>query len=83
MDRDAVECMCRVAALLAKAKGVVAKHLKPDSLEAYSEIRDLLGDCQEILASQCDSAPISLIMGHVDDIMENMKFPKKTARVGT
>lgn len=82
MERETVECMCRVAALLAKAKGVVAEHLKKDSLEAYMEIRDLLGDCQEILAVHCDTAPIRLIAGRVDEIVENLGFSEKTVLQG-
>ena len=71
MDRETVEAMSRVAAILARVKGLVATHVRPDKPEAYMKIRDLLGDCQEILAKHCDCAPIRLIAGHVDDIMEN------------
>lgn len=74
MDRETVECMSRVAALLAKAKGVVAEHLKQDNIKAYTEIRNLLGDCQAILALHCDAAPIRLISGQVDEIMENLEY---------
>lgn len=72
MDRETVECMCRVAGLLARIKGKVAEHLRPESLEAYVEVRDLLCDCQEILAAHCDAAPIRLIAGQVDEIMGNL-----------
>lgn len=75
MDRETVECMCRVAGLLAKAKGVVATHLKQDNLEAYREVREILGDCQEVLALHLDVAPIRLISGQVDEIMASSKEP--------
>jgi hypothetical protein len=70
MNRETVVCMSRVAGLLAQIKGKVAEQLK-DNPDAYNEIRNLLGDCQEILAIHCDCAPIRLIAGHVDEIMEN------------
>lgn len=82
MDRETVECMSRVAGLLAQIKGKVAQHIKPEGLEAYEEIRGLLGDCQELLALHCDCAPIKLIAGNVDDIMENLEFSKETALQG-
>lgn len=82
MDRETVECMSRVAALLAKAKGVVATHLKQDNIKAYTEVRDLLGDCQALLAAHCGTAPIRLISGQVDEIMENLEFSEKPVPSG-
>lgn len=79
MDRDTVHCMSRVAGLLAKAKGLVALHVGP---EAYNEIRDILGDCQEIMAVHCDTAPIRLIAGRVDEIMVNIRCSKKLTLSG-
>jgi len=64
---------------LAKAKGLVALHVSP---EAYNEIRDILGDCQELLAVHCDTAPIRLIAGRVDEIVENLTWSKKFESVG-
>lgn len=78
MDRETVECMSRVAGLLAKAKGVVALRLRHDNLEAYREVREILNDCQELLAVHCDTAPIRLIAGHLDEIMGNLEFSEKT-----
>lgn len=83
MDRETVECMCKVASLLARAKGVVATHLRQDNLDAYREVREILGDCQSLLAAHCDAAPVRLIAGHVDEIMENLEFSKKTVAAGT
>lgn len=82
MDRDTVECMSRVASALAIVKNKVADSLKPESLSAYMEIRDLLGDCQEMLASHCDTAPIRLIAGRVDEIMANLECSKKPVLQG-
>ena len=82
MERESVVCMSRVAGLLARIKGKVAEHLGPESLEAYKEIRDLIGDCQEILAVHCDTAPIRLISGRVEEIMDNMGCSEKLALKG-
>lgn len=72
MDRETVETMCKVSGLLAQIKGKVAEHIMPENPDLYTEIRDLLGDCQEALAIHCDCAPIRLIAGQVDEIMENI-----------
>lgn len=67
MDRDAVETMSRVARILASARS----RLSTVEPRANCEVRELLGDCQEIMAQYCDCSPIMLIAGRVDDIMEN------------
>lgn len=74
MDRPTVEIMSQVSKILAGVKHYAAGRM--DS-EVYTEIRERLHDCQEILARHCDCAPIRLISGQVDDIMEN--FRKNTA----
>lgn len=71
MERSSVEVMSRVAGILAKTKGIIAKKVKPEDPGLYTEIRNLLGECQEIMAIHCDCAPIRLIAGQVDEIMEN------------
>lgn len=71
MERSAVEVMSRVAGILAKTKGIIAEKVKPEDSGLYTEIRNLLGECQEIMALHCDCAPIRLIAGQVDEIMEN------------
>jgi hypothetical protein len=71
MERSAVEVMSRVAGILAKTKGIIAEKVKPEDPGLYTEIRNLLGECQEIMALHCDCAPIRLIAGQVDEIMEN------------
>jgi hypothetical protein len=82
MDRDTVECMSKVAGALSLVKKKVAEKLRPENLTAYMEIRDLLCDCQEMLALHCDTAPIKLIAGRVDEIMGNLEFSKKTVLQG-
>ena len=75
--------MSRVAGILARVKGKVAEHIGSDNIEAYEEIRGLLGDCQELMAVHCDCAPIMLIAGRTDDIMANLEYSKKTVPLGT
>lgn len=79
MDRETVECMSRVAGILAKTKSVVAEKVRTEDPELYAEIRDLLGDCQEALAVRCDCAPIDLIAGKVDHILANLEYSKQGA----
>ena len=73
MERSTVEAMSQVSGILARAKGLVAAHLRQDNLEAYAQIRDMLGDCQEIMATHCECAPIRLIAGQVEEIVENLE----------
>lgn len=79
MDRETVECMSRVAGLLALVKGKVAEHVRPDNPAAYTEIRELINDCQEILSIHCDTAPIRLVTGQVDEIVGNLCSKKLVA----
>lgn len=67
--KDAVECMSRVSGKIAMAKRVAARLMESDP-EGYREIREYLNDCQEMMAVFCDCAPIKLIAGRVDEIME-------------
>lgn len=79
MDRETVEVMSRVAGILAKTKAVVAEKVRPEDPELYTQIRDLLGDCQEALAIHCDCAPIDLIAGKIDQILVNLEYSKQGA----
>ena len=72
MDRETVKCMCRVAATLAKCKEFLGEHVRPTNPEVYENARNLLNDCQQILAEHCDCAPIRLITGQVDEVMANL-----------
>ena len=74
--------MSRVAGILSQIKGKVGENLRLENLEAYIEIRELLCDCQEILAVHCDTAPIRLIAGQVDEIMGNLASSEKLTPIG-
>lgn len=80
MDRETIDVMSRAALILAKTKSVVAE--KVDDPELYAQIRDLLGDCQEVLAIHCDCAPIDLIAGKTDQIFSNLHYLKKPIHQG-
>jgi hypothetical protein len=68
MDRETVECMCRVAASLKKVREAVKSH-DPD---LYLEVKDYIFDSLERMGILCDCAPARLIEGGVDDIMANL-----------
>ena len=74
--------MSSVAGILAKTKAVVAEKVLPEDPELYTQIRNLLGDCQEALAIHCDCAPIDLIAGKTDQIHTNLEYSKKPIRQG-
>ena len=38
----------------------------------YHKIRDYVGDCYHVMGLLCDCAPIKLIAGNVDSIIENL-----------
>lgn len=61
MNRKDVEVMSRVAGIIARVKA------------QFPQARELLNDCQEIMASHCDTAPINLIAGNVDRIIQNLE----------
>lgn len=72
--------LCRVAGTLAQIKVKVREQVA--DLDSYVEIRDLLGDCQELMAVHCDTAPIRLIAGRVDEIMGNLASSEKPVLQG-
>jgi len=37
-------------------------------------INEQLGDCHEIMAIYCDAAPVKLMSGRVEEIMENHEY---------
>ena len=61
MNRKDVEVMSRVAGIIAQVK------------VQFPQARELLNDCQEIMASHCDTAPINLIAGNLDKIVQNLE----------
>lgn len=73
MNRETVECMCRVASSLQK----VRETLRERDPDAYLEVKDYIFDSLESMAILCDTAPIRLIMGETDEIMRNFETQKE------
>jgi hypothetical protein len=71
MDPKAVEVMCRVAHNLVTIKGMVCR-----DNEIYRAVREQIGDCLEIMALYCDAAPVKLMSGQSEEIMENHDYMK-------
>lgn len=66
---ETVRAMSKVAQKISLAKNEVANSLKESDPVTYMKIRELLNDCQEIMAIHCDTSPIKLISGRVDEIV--------------
>lgn len=73
MNRETVECMCRVAASLQK----VRETLRDRDPGLYLEVKDYIFDSLESMAILCDTAPIRLMAGEVDEIMSNLETQKE------
>jgi hypothetical protein len=68
MDKEVVDIMSTVCQKLSHARVNLSKILSP---EDYSKFREIIFDCEQIMAAYCDCAPIRLIDGQVEDIMLN------------
>lgn len=68
--RETVVVMSRVSGTLSDVKHILSERVDPG---LYIQIREMLNDCQEMLAAHCDCAPIRLISGDVDTILENLQ----------
>lgn len=68
LDRKTVETMSAVAQKIAEAKREVANALSETQPLTYNKIREMLNDCQEIMAIHCDTSPFKLICGRLDEI---------------
>jgi|LakMenE01Jun11ns_1017448.scaffolds.fasta_scaffold9928910_6 hypothetical protein len=66
--KEVLETFCEIAGKLAILKGKIAN--LPVSVEVCNELREIINDCQEIMAIKADVAPIRLISG------EFLKNPK-------
>jgi len=80
MNREVVETFCKIAQKLSYAK----KHLSilaENHPAEYFKVREELFDCQELMALFCNCAPIKLIAGKVDDIIENIEADKEAAKI--
>ena len=71
MDKEVVELMSLVCQKLAHARVCLSEILGEKKPEEYFRFRELVFDCEEIMANYCDCAPIKLIAGQVDEIIEN------------
>lgn len=62
--------MSDVSGKIAMAKEALGRHIMESNPEAYAEIRISLNECQDIMARFCDCAPIHLISGKIEHIMD-------------
>lgn len=72
VDREVVEIMSKVCGKLAHARLHLSEIFNKDT-ENYKKFREIIFDCEELMAKYCDCAPIKLIAGQVDDIILNME----------
>lgn len=68
MDKETLEIFCKISANLAIVKSMVAENV--NDREKYINIRNILGDCQELMAIKADTAVINLISGRVLESIE-------------
>jgi len=61
MDKIVLETFCEIAKNLSKAKILIAT--SNIDKKDYIEVRELLGDCIELMAIKADTSPIKLISG--------------------
>ena len=66
IEKETVVAMSKVAQKISQARG-----------RLLVEVKELLDDCQEIMALHCDCAPAQLIEGQVDIIMGNLEGTRK------
>lgn len=71
VDREAVEVMSRVCQKLTQAR-LSLRELFENEPAPYEKFREIIFDCEKLMAVYCDCAPIRLIAGQVDDIMSNL-----------
>lgn len=72
VDREAVEVMSKVCQKLTHAR-LSLRELFEDDLNNYEKFREIIFDCEKLMAVYCDCAPIRLIAGQVDDIIKNLE----------
>lgn len=76
LDRKVVEMMSLICQKLTHARVCLSEILGESTPQEYFRFRDIIFDCEEIMARYCDCAPIKLIAGQVDEIIENYEFIK-------
>lgn len=75
MNRETIKVFSQVAKKLAEMKTHLGI-LQDKFPNEYMAIREKMNDCQEIMAIHCDCAPIRLIAGQVDEILDNLDWVK-------
>jgi len=73
MDREVVEIMSKVCQKLSHARVSLGNLIGESNPEEYFKFREIMFDCEEIMAMYCDCAPIRLINGDVDAIVSNLE----------
>lgn len=75
VDREVVELLCNVARKITLMKEEAGKLVDQNkiSYKEYEIIRNLIGDCYFQMGTYCDCAPIKLISGQVDAILNNLE----------
>lgn len=71
MERKTIEVLSQISQKLSNLKFEIANVV--DDPVKYMGLREYINDCQEIMGIYCDCAPIRLINGNVDDILNNIK----------
>lgn len=71
MDREVVEVMSKVCQKLSFARVSLGKLLGEQKPDEYMKFREMIFDCEELMARYCDCAPIRLISGDVDSILSS------------
>lgn len=61
MDKETLEIFSKIAGKLAVLKGEIA--ILPITRQKYTQLREMINDCQELMAIKADVAPIRLISG--------------------
>lgn len=65
--------MCMVAASLQKVK----ETLKDKNPDAYLAVKEYIYDSLEKMAILCDTAPVRLVRGEIEEIMSNFEAQKE------
>lgn len=74
-NKPVVEIMSRTCQRMSQMKGHLGELYKLNKInfDEYSKIRNLINDSYTDMAVYCDCAPIRLISGQIDDIIENLE----------
>lgn len=75
VDKEVIELLSKVCQKLSQSKGFLGElfHQNKINFDEYSKIRNLINDSYTEMAVYCDCAPIRLISGQIDDIIENLE----------